>query len=69
MDGDRPILTSRTAALLGALATALRRREVNMGVVALIDSGAFQDFAFRADITTTFGSILDSRMLQRCPRC
>ena len=51
MDGDRPILASRTATLLGALATALRCREINMCVVVLIDSGVFQDLAFRADIT------------------
>src|SRR5579862_1342291 len=41
-----PTLASRTATLLGALATALRCREINMSVVVLIDSGVFQDFAF-----------------------
>src|SRR6202011_438201 len=50
VDGDRPILASRTAALLRALATTLRRRIINMGMVALIDSVVFQDFSFRADI-------------------
>src|SRR5580765_8912243 len=57
VDGDRPILASRTATLLGALATALRCREINMCVVPLIDSGVFQDFAFRADITVLLGHV------------
>jgi hypothetical protein len=50
VDGDSPILASRTAALLGTLAAALGRREINIGVVAFIDSGVFQDLPFRADI-------------------
>ena len=70
VDGDSPILASRAAALLGALATALGRREVNMCVVALIDSGVFQDFAFRTDITVLLGNIgelVDAIEISRLP--
>src|SRR5262249_15390391 len=43
VDGDRSILAARTAALLRALATTLGRPIIKMGVVAFIDSVAFQD--------------------------
>jgi len=57
MDGDRPILASRATALLRALTTALRRRIINMGVLALIDSGIFQNFAFGAEIAILLGHV------------
>ena len=57
MDGKGPILVSRAAALLGAFATALHCRIINVGAVARIDSDVLQDFAFRADIAVLFGSV------------
>src|SRR5579863_7152849 len=70
VDGDRPILASRAATLLRALATALRCREVDMCVVVLIDSGVFQNFAFRADITVLLrhvGELVDAIQVRRLP--
>jgi len=57
MDGKGPILASRAAALLGALATALHRRIINVCAVARIDSDVLQDFAFRADIAVLLGYV------------
>jgi len=57
MDGKSPILTSRAAALLGAFATALHRRIINVCAVARIDSDVLQDFAFRADIEVLLGYV------------
>ena len=70
VDGDRPILASRTATLLGALATALRCREINMCVVVLVNSGVLQNFAFRADITVLLrhvGELVDAIQISRLP--
>src|SRR5436190_17825344 len=57
VDGKGPILASRAAALLRALATALHRRIINVGAVARIDSGVLQDFAFRAEIAVLLGYV------------
>ena len=57
VDGQRPILASRVAALLRTVATALRRRVINVSAVALIDAGVFQEFAFWAEIAILFGHV------------
>jgi len=71
MDGDRPILASRAAALLRALATAFHRRIINGRAVARIDSDVLQDFAFRADIAVLLGyvgELVDATEISR-PTC
>ena len=68
VDLDHPILASRAVALLGAVATALRRRIIKMGVVALMDADVFQDFAFRADIAVLrrhVGELVDAIEIRR----
>src|SRR6266853_950591 len=57
VDGKGPILASRAAALLRALATALHRRIINVCAGARINSDVLQDFAFRADIAVLFGYV------------
>src|SRR6266568_8153302 len=57
MDGKGPILASRAAALLRALATALHRRIINVGAVARIDSDVLQDFAFGTEIAVLLGYV------------
>ena len=57
VDGKGPILASRAAALLRAVATALHRRVIDVSAVALIDADVFQEFAFRAEIAVLLGHI------------
>jgi len=70
---DESSLRERSSDPLGlesCAATAFRRREVNMCVVALIDSGVFQDFAFRADISVLLrhvGELVDAIEISRLP--
>src|SRR5437773_451578 len=56
-----PILASRAAVLLRALATALHRRIIKVGAVARIDSDVLQDFAFGAEIAVLLGQAVPSR--------
>src|SRR5215469_8655249 len=57
MDGDRPILASRAAALLRAVATALLCRVINVSAIAWIDAHVFQGLALRADIAVLLGQV------------
>ena len=57
MDGKGPILASRAAALLRAVATALHRRVINVSAVARIDADVLQEFAFRAEIAVLLGHV------------
>ena len=59
VDGQGPILASRAAALLRAVATALHRREINVSAVALVDTGVFQEFALRAEIAILLGHVAE----------
>src|SRR6185437_11754990 len=57
VDSETPKFGSCAAALLGALATALHCRIINVSAVARIDPDVFQGLAFRADVVVLLGYV------------
>ena len=60
------MLASRAAALLRAVATALRHRIIKVSTVARIDADVFQRLAFWADVAVLLGH--NSRAAAKAPR-